>query len=203
MKKGTIILLVVLAILVGVGIAIYSMFASAYNGAVERDVAVNQQWANVENVYQRRMDLIPNLIATVKGAADFEKSTLTSVIEARAKATQVTLKAGEGSAPTEADKQAFIQAQSELSSSLSRLLVSVERYPQLQATQQFRDLMVQLEGSENRISVERRKYNATVGEYNVFVRRFPNNILMGMFGFSPRTEFKAEAGAEKAPKVEF
>ncbi len=201
MKKGKIILLVVLGLLLVLGISIYSMVTSAYNGAIERDVAINQQWANVENVYQRRMDLIPNLVATVKGAADYEKSTLTGVVEARAKATQVTLKTSDGQL-SEADRAAYMQAQSELSSSLARLLVSVERYPQLQATQQFRDLMVQLEGSENRIAVERRKYNAAVGDYNLFVRHFPNSVLMGMFGFAPRAEFKADAGADKVPEVE-
>lgn len=184
-----------LAVLI-IGIFLYR----GYNGCVEYDVRVEQQWANVENVYQRRVDLIPNLVGTVKGAASFEKETLTGVMEARAKATQVTV---DPANMTEGQRQEFMEAQNNLSGSLSRLLVSIERYPELKATEQFQSLMAQLEGTENRIAVERRKYNEAVAEYNLFLRRFPNNMIAGMFGFQPRAQFHAQEGADKAPKVDF
>jgi LemA protein len=182
-------------------IAILVIWAIAsYNGLVKLDEQVKSAWSQVENVYQRRLDLIPNLVSTVKGEANFEKSTLTEVIQARAKATQVTID------PTnlnEQNFQQFQQAQGQLSSALSRLLVSVEAYPQLKANQGFRDLSSQLEGSENRIATERRRFNEVTQSYNSKIRRFPSNILASIFGFDAKPYFKSDEGANKAPKVEF
>jgi len=196
MKKGISIVLViaVIAILL-IGAAI-----RPYNQMVSKDETCNQAWSNVENVYQRRMDLIPNLVATVQGAAEFEKSTLEAVINARAKATAVNVNADNLSEESIAQFQA---AQDELSSAISRLLVSVERYPELTATQGFRDLQAQLEGIENRIAVERNKYNETVQAFNSYIRSFPNNIIAGICGFKSKGYFKASPGAENSPKVEF
>jgi LemA protein len=171
-----------------------------YNRMVSLDEGVTSQWANVENVYQRRMDLIPNLVNTVKGYADFEQQTLTQVIEARAKATQVTID------PTnlnEANIQQFQQAQGELSSALSRLLVTIERYPDLKANQNFLELQAQLEGTENRIAVERRKFNESVQSYNSYIRSFPRVIYAGWFGFEKKAYFEADPAAQKAPQVDF
>ena len=196
LSKGWIILIVVIAIiviLVGWGTGIY-------NKMVSQDETVGKAWANVENVYQRRSDLIPNLVATVKGVADFEKSTLTDVIEARAKATSVTIDPKNLNAQS---IQQFQAAQDGLSSALSRLMVVVERYPELKATQNFMELQAQLEGTENRISVERMKFNETVQAYNTYIRSFPATIFAGMFGFEKKAPFEAQAGAEIAPKVEF
>jgi len=196
LSKGWIILIVVVAIiiiLVGWGTGIY-------NKMVAQDETVGKAWANVENVYQRRSDLIPNLVATVKGVADFEKSTLTDVIEARAKATAVTIDPKNLNSES---MQQFQSAQDGLSSALSRLMVVVERYPELKATQNFMELQAQLEGTENRISVERMKFNETVQAYNTYIRSFPAAIFAGMFGFEKKTPFEAQAGAEVAPKVEF
>jgi LemA protein len=196
LSKGWIILIVVVAIiviLVGWGTGIY-------NKLVSQDENVGKAWANVENVYQRRADLIPNLVATVKGVADFEKSTLTDVIEARAKATSVTVD------PTNLNAQSLQQfqaAQDGLSSALSRLMVVVERYPELKATQNFMELQAQLEGTENRITVERMKFNEAAQAYNTYIRRFPATIFAGMFGFEKKAYFEAQEGAETAPKVEF
>jgi LemA protein len=156
------------------------------------------QWSQVENVYQRRADLIPNLVNTVKGYADFEKETLTQVIEARAKATSVNIN------PQNLDAQSlknFQDAQSGLTSALSRLMVVVEKYPELKANQNFLDLQAQLEGTENRITVERQKFNEAAQAYNVNIRKFPRNIFAGMFGFEKKAYFEAEQGAEKAPEV--
>ena len=161
---------------------------------------VTAQWSQVENVYQRRSDLIPNLVNTVKGYADFEKETLTQVIEARAKATAVNIN------PEKLDAQSlqnFQNAQSGLSSALSKLMVVVEKYPELKANQGFLDLQAQLEGTENRITVERQKFNQTAQTYNTFIRTFPKNIFAGMFGFEKKAYFEAEKGAEKAPQVKF
>ena len=161
---------------------------------------VTSQWSQVENVYQRRSDLIPNLVSTVKGYAEFEKETLTQVIEARAKATSVNIN------PEKLDAQSlqnFQQAQSGLSSALGRLMVVVEKYPELKANQGFLDLQAQLEGTENRITVERQKFNQTAQNYNTLIQKFPKNIFAGMFGFEKKAYFEAEKGAEKAPKVEF
>ena len=171
-----------------------------YNGIVDKDEAVSSAWSQVENVYQRRMDLIPNLVNTVKGAAGFEQSTLQEVVAARAAATQVKV---DPSQLSEENIARFQQAQDALGSSLSRLLVSVERYPDLKATQNFRDLQAQLEGTENRISVERQKFNTAVQSFNTAVRRFPRNIVAGMFGFEKKGYFEANEGAEAAPVVDF
>ncbi len=171
-----------------------------YNTMIEKQEAVTAQWSQVENVYQRRADLIPNLVSTVKGYADFEQETLTAVIEARAKATSVNVD------PSNLDAssiQQFQAAQDGLSSALSRLMVVVERYPDLKANQNFLELQSQLEGTENRIAVERRKYNETAQAYNTYIRKFPNNFIAGMFDFEKSEYFEADEGAEKAPKVEF
>jgi LemA protein len=196
MKKGTITLLIIL----GVVLTIVWVCISKYNGFVKKEEAVTAQWANVENVYKRRADLIPNLVATVKGYAEHEQSTLTAVIEARAKATSVTLQASE---LTEDNIAAFQQAQDGLSGALSRLLVSVERYPDLKANQNFLELQAQLEGTENRIAVERRKYNEEAQAFNAAIRYFPANIIASMCGFEKKGYFKAAEGSEKAPEVKF
>jgi LemA protein len=171
-----------------------------YNTMVEKQEAVTAQWSQVENVYQRRADLIPNLVSTVKGYADFEQTTLTAVIEARAKATSVTID------PSKLDAssiQKFQAAQDGLSSALSKLMVVVERYPDLKANQNFLELQSQLEGTENRIAVERKKFNETAQAYNTYIRKFPNNMIAGMFDFEKKEYFEADAGAATAPKVEF
>jgi LemA protein len=167
---------------------------------VEYEEGVLKNWADVENAYQRRSDLIPNLVSTVEGSADFERGTLTDVIEARAKATSVNVDAGNLN-PQQI--QQFQQAQGGLSSALSRLLVSVERYPDIKSNQNFLQLQSQLEGTENRISVARNRYNEAVRQYNTYIRKFPNNIFAGMFGFERKAPFEAEEGAENAPDVEF
>jgi len=167
---------------------------------VQLDENVKTKWNQVETQYQRRSDLIPNLVSTVKGAAKFEQSTLTAVVEARAKATQVKVSADDLS-PEKLEK--FQAAQGQISQALGKLMVLTENYPELKATQQFSDLSVQLEGTENRIAVSRKDFNDAVQEYNVKVRSFPNNLTAGMFGFKQRAGFKADAGAENAPKVQF
>ena len=187
-------------IIVGIVIVLAAMFVKPYNKMVQKDESCSKAWANVENAYQRRMDLIPNLVKTVQGSADFEKGTLTEVIEARSKATSVQV---DPSNLTEESIAKFQAAQDQLSSALSRLMVVVERYPDLKTTQEFSDLMVALEGCENRISVERGKFNETVQDYNSYIRRFPNNIIAGMFNFDKKGYFKATEGADKAPEVEF
>jgi len=177
-----------------------SLQSCQYNTMVERQEAVVAQWAQVENVYQRRADLIPNLVSTVKGYAEFEQETLTGVIEARAKATSVSID------PTKLDAnsiQKFQAAQDGLSSALSKLMVVVEKYPDLKANQNFLELQAQLEGTENRIAVERKKYNEISQDYNTYIKKFPNNIIAGWFDFEQKEYFKSDAGAEKAPKVEF
>lgn len=196
LSKGWIILIVVVLVV----IMLFSWGSSSYNNLVTKDQTVQQQWAQVENVYQRRSDLIPNLVNTVKGVANFEQKTLTDVIEARAKATSVQVNPKN---LDEASISKFQSAQDNLSSSLARLMVVVENYPQLKATQNFSELQSQLEGTENRITVERMKFNEVVQDYNVQVRRFPSNIFAGMFGFREKAYFKAVAGAEKAPQVQF
>ena len=172
----------------------------SYNVMVERDEAIAAQWAQVENAYQRRADLIPNLVNTVKGYADFEQETLTQVIEARSKATGITVD------PENLNPQALQQfqaAQDGLGSALSRLMVVVERYPDLKANQNFLDLQAQLEGTENRIAVERRKFNEATRSYNTYIRRFPKNIVAAIFGFDKKEYFEAAEGSEVAPTVEF
>ncbi len=171
-----------------------------YNRLVEQDEAVSQQWAQVENAYQRRADLIPNLVNTVKGYADFEQETLTNVIEARAKATGINVNADQLTPEAVGNFQA---AQEQLTSALSRLMVVVERYPDLKANQNFLELQAQLEGTENRIAFERKKFNDAVAVYNMSVRRFPRNIVAGIFGFERKGYFKAVEGSEKAPEVTF
>jgi len=196
MKKTWIVLAVVAVLL----LLAYSSVKSSYNNMVTMQEGVTAQWSQVENVYQRRSDLIPNLVSTVKGYADFEKETLTQVIEARAKATAVNIN------PDKLDAQSlqnFQNAQSGLSSALSKLMVVVEKYPELKANQGFLDLQAQLEGTENRITVERQKFNQTAQSYNTFIRTFPKNIFAGMFGFEKKAYFEAEKGAEKAPQVKF
>lgn len=196
MKKTWIVLAVIAVLL----LLAYSSVKSSYNNMVTMQEGVTAQWSQVENVYQRRSDLIPNLVSTVKGYADFEKETLTQVIEARAKATAVNIN------PDKLDAQSlqnFQNAQSGLSSALSKLMVVVEKYPELKANQGFLDLQAQLEGTENRITVERQKFNQTAQSYNTFIRTFPKNIFAGMFGFEKKAYFEAEKGAEKAPQVQF
>jgi LemA protein len=180
--------------------AVLSLSSCGYNSMVKLDEQVTSQWAQVENVYQRRADLIPNLVNSVKGAANFEKETLTQVIEARAKATSVNVDPNKLTPESIAQFQA---AQGAISQSLGRLLATVEAYPELKANQNFLELQAQLEGSENRITVERQKFNTVTQEYNSSIRTFPNNLTAGMFGFKTKGYFQAEAGANKAPKVEF
>ncbi len=176
--------------------------AASYNRLVPLQQKVDQSWAQVQNVYQRRADLIPNLVNTVQGAANFEKSTLTDVTNARASVGRVQIDPNH--APTDAAKlQEFQAAQGQLSNALSRLLVVSERYPELRATQNFQNLQAQLEGTENRISVERGNFNTAVQDYNTAVRTFPTNLFAGMVGFLPRPFFEAQSGAEKAPTVNF
>lgn len=171
-----------------------------YNGMVNEDENVNLQWGEVENQYQRRLDLIPNLVNVVKGYASHEKETLEGVIEARAKATQTTI---DPSNMTEEQLANFQKAQDGLSGALNRLMVVVEKYPELKANENFLQLQAQLEGTENRITVARKSYNDATTIYNKLVRRFPNNMLAGIFGFSVRPQFKAQEGAESAPTVQF
>ncbi len=188
-----------------IALAIFGLIAAfsgcnTYNGFVDKDVEVENAWANVQSDYQRRADLIPNLVATVKGAADFEQSTITAVTEARARATSIQI---DPSNITPEKLKAFQAAQGELSSSLGRLLMVSENYPDLKATSAFRDLQVQLEGTENRIKVARNKFNDTVSGYNKSVRRFPANFWANIFGFSDKAMFEAEESSQNAPKVEF
>jgi len=199
MKKGMGCLIAVV-----VAVVIFGMYlVGVYNGLVGSQQAVETQWANVQNVYQRRADLIPNLVASVKGAANFEQTTLREVIEARSRVGQLTPQATNEILNDPQKFAQFQQAQDQLSSALSRLMVVVEQYPQLQAVQGFRDLMVQLEGTENRVAVERRNFNQAAQDYNTRIRRFPAALFAGMMGFQPRPYFEAQAGAETAPKVDF
>jgi LemA protein len=192
------VVIILIVILVIAGFAI----GGSYNRIVKLDQNVNEKWAQVQNVYQRRADLIPNLVSTVSGAANFEKSTLIAVTQARASVGQVKLDPNK--APTDAAQlQQFQQAQGQLSNALSRLLVVSEQYPELKANQNFLSLQAQLEGTENRISVERGNFNEAVKEYNTVVRSFPTVFFAGMLGFSPRPFFNAQPDADKAPKVNF
>lgn len=180
-------------------IALWGM--SSYNTLVTAEEGVNEAWGQVNTAYQRRADLIPNLVNTVRGAANFEESTLTAVVEARSRATSINLTADALNDPQALRN--FEEAQGALRSSLSRLLVVAENYPQLQATQAFRDLQVQLEGTENRISTERNRFNTVVRGYNTQIRRFPTSLMAGLFGFSTKAYFEASEGAEQAPTVQF
>lgn len=188
-RKGWIILAVAAVLVIGT----YSWLKSSYNDMVLRREAATAQLGNVENQYQRRMDLIPNLVNTVKGYASHEQNTLSEVVEARAQATQTRIDVNDAAA----------MAQGELSSALSRLMAISESYPDLKASQNFRDLQTQLEGTENRIAVERRKYNEAAQSFNTYIKMFPRNLLAGMFGFAPLNYFEAQQGAEKAPEVQF
>ena len=196
MKKWLVPVLIIGAVI----LVFYWLTAGIYNSAVDRQEEARQTWADVESAYQRRNDLISNLVNTVRGAADFERSTLTEVIEARSQATSVNVDANNLS---EAQLEQFQAAQSQVSSALSRLLVTVERYPELRATQNFQQLQSQLEGTENRINVARNRYNEAVTNYNKYIRRFPNNILTGMYGFDRMPTYEADPGSEDAPEVEF
>jgi len=180
--------------------AVASLSSCGYNSSVQLDEQVKSQWGEVQNQYQRRADLIDNLVATVKGAANFEKETLTAVIEARAKATAIQV---DPTKLTPETLQKFQASQGQLSQALGRLMVVSERYPELKANQNFLELQAQIEGTENRIAVARRDFNMAVQAYNTNIRSFPNNLFAGMFGFQQKGSFAAEAGADKAPKVEF
>lgn len=193
MKKGSLILIGIIALF-----GVYS--CNSYNGLVAKDNTVDQLWSKVQTQYQRRADLIGNLVKTVQGAADFEKSTLTDVINARAAATQIKLEAND---LTPENMAKFQAAQDQLSGSLSRLLVAVEQYPQLKANQNFLELQAELAGTENRIAVARNDFNAGVGEYNLAVRTFPMSLLAGLFGFEKKAFFEASQGAQNAPDVKF
>ncbi|HET9209758.1 MAG TPA: LemA family protein [Thermoanaerobaculia bacterium] len=185
-------------------VLIFGMYlVGVYNGLVGAQQAVESQWAQVQNVYQRRADLIPNLVASVKGAANFEQTTLNQVIEARSRVGQLSPQASAEILNDPAKFARYQQAQDSLSSALSRLMVVVEQYPQLQAVQAFRDLMVQLEGTENRVAVERRTFNQVAQDYNTRIRRFPAALVAPMMGFQPKPYFQAAPGAETAPKVDF
>jgi LemA protein len=196
MKSRNLLLIIVLAVVVLFG----GCACNGYNRLVTVDENAKNQWANVQSAYQRRTDLIPNLVNTVKGAANFEQTTLTNVVQARAAATQVKIDANDLSPEKIAQ---FQQAQGQVTSALSRLLAVVENYPDLKATQNFRDLQAQLEGTENRINVARNDFNGTVNIYNQTARRFPNSIFAGLFGFRPKGFFNAEPGSERAPEVKF
>ncbi len=198
MKKSWIIIGVIVLLVV----VLFSWTKGTYNGLVKAEEKVNKSWADVEGAYQRRTDLIPNLVSTVKGYAKFEQETLIKVIEQRAAATKPTINID----PAKLDANTLAQfqkTQDELGSALGRLLVTVEKYPDLKANQNFLQLQAQLEGTENRINVERRNFNGLVNEFNSTLRSFPTNILGGMFGFEKKPYFEAQAGAENAPKVEF
>jgi LemA protein len=196
-KIGCIVGIVILVLLAVTGVG-------TYNGLVSAEEAVDAQWSQVENVYQRRAELIPNLVNTVKGSAAFERDTLREITEARSRVGQVSAGAA-GSNITEDPGSfgRFQQAQDQLSSALSRLLVVVERYPELRSTEAFQNLMTQLEGAENRIAVERRRYNEVAQDYNSHIRRFPAGLFAGLMGFDRKEYFRSQPGAETAPKVDF
>ncbi len=196
-NKGLWITLGIIILLVILG---YSFFKGKYNTMVAEEESVKTAWSQVENQYQRRLDLIPNLVNTVKGYASHERETLEGVIEARAKASSVNVNPEN---LTEGSLRQFQNAQSEISSALSRLLVTVERYPDLKANQNFLELQAQLEGTENRITVARQRFNEAAQSYNTYIRTFPNNIVAGLFGFTQKAYFTADPGAERAPTVEF
>ncbi len=196
--KKLLVPIIVTVVIIGI---LYTVFGGRYNTAITLQEDAKTAWSNVESAYQRRSDLIGNLVKTVQGAADFERNTLKEVIEARAKATSVTI---DPSNITPDMMAQFQQAQGGLSSALSKLLVTVERYPDLKANQNFMNLQTQLEGTENRINVERNRYNEQVGEYEKYKKTFPNNIILGIVGnFDEMARFEADSGAEKAPDVDF
>lgn len=192
--------LIVPIVLIGLGLLLFGQGCSTYNGLVDMDENVENAWSKVQSAYQRRADLIPNLVSTVKGVAEFEQKTLTDVVNARAKATSINI---DPSNITPEQLKAFQGAQSGISESLGRLLLVSERYPELKANQSFLELQSQLEGTENRIKVERDRFNDATTAYNKKVRRFPANFFAGIFGFSEKSQFQAEEGTDQAPKVEF
>lgn len=192
--------LIAIGVILIIALALYGSIRGAYNNMVQLDEDVTQQWAQVENVYQRRADLIPNLVNVVKGYAAHERETLEAVVEARSKATSVTI---DPQNITPEQLAQFQQAQEGLSSALSRLMVVVERYPDLKANQNFLELQTQLEGTENRIANERRKYAEVVRDYNTNIRQFPRNIYASIFGFDRKAQFEAMEGAQTAPVIEF
>jgi LemA protein len=193
---------IVLGVLAAIAVALVLFVSGQYNGLVNRSQAVDAQWAQVQNVYQRRADLVPNLVATVSGAANFEKSTLTEITQARASVGKVQINSG--TAPTDpAQLAAFDRAQGQLTSALSRLLVVAENYPSLKATANFQELQAQLEGTENRISVERGRFNDLARDYNAAIKRVPAVFFAGIMGFKEKAYFTATAGAENAPQVKF
>lgn len=200
MKKGNIILLAILLAIVGLVLIMGLMTYNVQNSLVTLDEASQSKWGEVQNQYQRRADLVPNLVNTVKGAANFEQKTLTDVIDARAKATSIQVNPDQ---LTPEKLKEFQAAQGQLSQALGRLMVVSEQYPQLRATEAFRDLQVQLEGTENRITVARKNFNDAVQEYNTKLRIFPNNILANMMGFSRKGMFEADKNAQTAPQVQF
>jgi LemA protein len=203
MKKGCLIALIVTVVVVLIaGISMYSFIKNTYNNMVTLEENVTQKWAQVENVYQRRADLIPNLVEVVKGYAEFERQTLEAVINARSKVGGQINIGPEVLNNPEAFSQ-FQQAQGALTSALQRLMVVVERYPELKADQRFADLQTQLEGTENRISVERGRFNEAVQGFNTTIRQFPTNIVAGFFGFEQKVYFQADSGAERVPQVQF
>jgi LemA protein len=181
-------------------LVVTTLSSCGYNSMVTLDESVKSQWAQVQNQYQRRSDLIPNLVNTVKGVANFEQSTLVQVTEARAKATSVNV---DPTKLTPESIQQFQAAQGQLTQSLGRLLVSVEKYPELKANESFLELQSQLEGTENRITIARQNFNEVTQQYNAKIRSFPNNLTASMFGFTPKGYFQAEAGSDKPPKVQF
>ena len=193
MKKSLIITLAVIVLLILLG-------AGSYNSMVDKQEGVTKAWSNVENQYQRRSDLIQNLVNTVKGYATHEKSTLEGVVAARSKATQITI---DPDKLTPEKLQAYQKAQGDVTTALGKLMAITENYPALKANENFLELQSQLEGTENRIAVERGRFNELAKEYNAYIRKFPRNMFAGMFGFEKKPYFEAEAGAEKAPKVEF
>ncbi|ADN02287.1 LemA family protein [Spirochaeta thermophila] len=201
MRSGTRTLLIALGIVVVIILSLYGCVVGTYNNLVQLEEEVKAQWAQVENVYQRRADLIPNLVATVKGYASHERETLEAVVQARSKVGSLTLDPSTIEDPQKFE--AFQQAQAELGNTLSRLLVVVERYPELKANENFLALQAQLEGTENRIAVERRRYNEVAQRFNTAIRRFPAVIIANMFGFKEKAYFEAQEGAEKAPVVDF
>lgn len=196
MKRGYVVLIVIVLIIVFLG----GCSVGSYNKMVNKEEGVSNAWANVETQYQRRSDLIPNLVNTVKGYAQHEQETLEGVVAARSKATQVTLDSND---LTPEKLQQYQEAQGEVSRALGRLLAISENYPDLKANQNFQELQAQLEGTENRISTERRKFNEVSKDYNTYIRRFPNNIFAGIFGFEKKAYFEAAEGTEKAPEVKF
>lgn len=199
MKKALIIAAIVVVVL---ALAIGGKAIGSYNKIIAAEEGVRSSWAQVENVYQRRYDLVPNLVATVQGEADFEKSTLTEVIDARSRLGGV-VKVDENMLGDEAAMKRFQESQATLGGALQRLMMVTENYPNLKANQSFQDLRVQLEGAENRIAVERKRYNEAVRDFNTLIRQFPTNLVAGFAGASPKVPFAADAGASTAPKVEF